>query len=412
MKITKIIAIMILLILFILIIFNIFIAFNPDDNFIERIKSTSKTDEFNLISYILDETPTKAFFSESIVNVFDYENLEFTKIKKSYDNTFYVLSQYSNNNYLFEIDESLNILKSFEIDRGNVYIYDFVKIENSFVFVGSKNNKPYLLKTSNDGDHLYSNSLNVDGRYNVIKSFDNDFIAAGRIIENSKSNAYISYFNKDGERIWDNIFVGQNNDEINDITININEIIAVGMTNSNPHRAYNVLILKYNIDGIRLYSGNYGYLTHNEYVHTAKIDIENYLYMGGFIEPVEKTNWRNFFVKTIENIEIEGEIKAEIRDVRGVSNLSRITEMIIHNERVYMIGYAIESWPIHNGFLKIINKNGYLIEQNIYGTTNSEKLNSFVINKNGELIIVGSQTKDNITYPLIIKTDNLYKVEF
>jgi hypothetical protein len=213
-----------------------------------------------------------------------------------------------------------------------------------------------------------------------------------------------------GDRIWDKRFGRNNNEEIKDIVVTLNEYIFVGTTNSNPTKVTNTLILKYSIDGINIFDGVYGTDTHNEHITVSFLDEESKLYFAGYVETLDSRNWKSLFVRTVEDIQNEGIVVSEIRETRGIQNLSRIEDMKYKDGNIYKIGFSVESWPDYDGFLRISNKNGYVIEQRIYGSNNEERIYSFEFSDDGGIIMVGYQKNENKNIPLIIKTDNFFRI--
>ncbi|MDY6896399.1 MAG: hypothetical protein SVO01_13430, partial [Thermotogota bacterium] len=81
------------------------------------------------------------------------------------------------------------------------------------------------------------------------------------------------------------------------------------------------------------------------------------------------------------------------------------------NNQIYLLGVCVDNWPDYDLFLRIINPNGVLIEQKIYGTNAQELIYSFEILPAGEILGTGQvNDSNNQVYPLIIKTDSSYGI--
>ena len=410
MKVLKIMILSITAIIIFMFLFGIIHNLGISHKETERIISANKEKSFDYVEYISNYKMASAFETFSKASkVENFEGFIFTKIKKI-NNEYAVLAYGTDENYLVFFDEDIEIKRSFLIERGNVRFYDFGYFDKEYIFVGEKNQKPYYLKTSDTGSHLSSNSISSNGRYNVVKALYEGFIMAGYVIENGVRNAYINKINMFGDRIWDKRFGRNNNEEIKDIVVTLNEYIFVGTTNSNPTKVTNTLILKYSIDGINIFDGVYGTDTHNEHITVSFLDEESKLYFAGYVETLDSRNWKSLFVRTVEDIQNEGIVVSEIRETRGIQNLSRIEDMKYKDGNIYKIGFSVESWPDYDGFLRISNKNGYVIEQRIYGSNNEERIYSFEFSDDGGIIMVGYQKNENKNIPLIIKTDNFFRI--
>jgi hypothetical protein len=80
--------------------------------------------------------------------------------------------------------------------------------------------------------------------------------------------------------------------------------------------------------------------------------------------------------------------------------------MKLNNENLYMGGFSVEKWPDYNGFIRVNNKNGVLIEQKIYGKSDEERFYDFILANDKSVIAVGYVKRNDLVYPLIMKTDS------
>jgi len=271
--------------------------------------------------------------------------------------------------------------------------------------VGQKDEKPYILSINESGSKLWSEVYNFGGSFSFIKPLSTGFLIGGHKYDENNKQSYIVEINDVGDKIWEDIYGRSDDEELVDAFVFGSQIYTVGTTNSNPRKQKDLLFLRYSTDGIRNFEGEYGDQYFDEFPSSMLIDKEGYVYVGGYSIPSGKTTWQNFFFKSVQNLEESGKIKTEKFDNHSIQNLSRITSMKMTEDKLYFGGFSVEKWPDYNGFIRVNNKNGVLLDQKIYGKDSEERFYDFVVAKDNSVITVGYLQRNDIVYPLIMKTD-------
>ncbi|MDN5341274.1 MULTISPECIES: hypothetical protein [Oceanotoga] len=411
MKFIKGIIIIILVFIAIMLFISVFNVFNSK-NYRSHENITSKTayERQNFVDYIQNPDIIKNVSNSYYFKTIQDKGIVFNKVKNINNEKYAVLGYGDNNNLLYEFDIEGNIQKKFLIESGYVRFYDFAYKNGSYIFVGEKGQKPYILSIDSNGGKTWSNIFQKDGRFYVVNSTLDGFIVGGYSKKDDNRQAYIAELNSIGNKIWDSEYGREDAEEIKDIYVNPNYIVAVGVTNSNPKKQNDILILKYSREGVLKFDGEYGNSIYDEFTTSAIIDENNKLYVSGYIVPENQSTWKPFLLKTVSDIERDGQVKPEFFETKAVQNLSRILEMKKIGERIYTAGFSVEKWPDYDGFIKIMNLNGNLIEQKIFGTENEDRIYSFDIAEDHSIIAVGYQSAGNTVYPLILKTDSNYRL--
>ena len=404
MKISKKIVLIIMNFLFSLFLIAFFLIITDGNFDAAYIQSSSKYEAKDFVKYISSNKEVKKSGGVHYFKVLDENNIVFSKIHYLNKDLYGVLGKGNGKNYIYTINLNGEIKQKLLVGGNEVDFYDFTYFDGSLILVGKKEERPYVLSMSENGEKLWSKIYNTGGRFNVIKNNSNDFIIAGYISNKMKKQAYISEINISGGIVWESEYGREDNEEINDFIIEPNDIIAVGDTNSNPKKQYDVLVLKYSREGIRLYSNAYGKETQNEYGLSAFS--EGSLYVGGYVIPINQNAWKTFTLKTVKGIEEDGSIKAEWFEVRNVKKMSRIIEIKSINEKIYATGFCLDTWPDYDGFLRIIEKNSNFYYMGIYGSSKEERFYSFEEAKDGGIIMVGYQKNGDIVKPLVVKTNS------
>ena len=140
-------------------------------------------------------------------------------------------------------------------------------------------------------------------------------------------------------------------------------------------------------------------------------DKEGNIYIGGYLSTLNQKEWKAFFMKVSKNIKNQNNLDVLFFETQSIKTLSRIEDMKYYDDKIYLMGVTVETWPDYDIFLKIVNQNGILIDQRIYGKKDQEHLNSFEILEDGGILGVGKfADSNNETYPLIIKTGSDYRI--
>ncbi|PNR95630.1 hypothetical protein [Petrotoga sp. 9PWA.NaAc.5.4] len=392
-------------------VYNIFIMFKKDNDSINYLTSGYNYSQVPFIDYISSEEKVRKVTSNAFINVLDEKNVVFKKIKKLSSNEYAVLAENSNQYYIYYMDAQGQIKSKTFIESGNIRLNDFEYINNTFTVVGSKNGKPYIVNISRNGSMNWSKILNYQGEINKITYGLNEYTVGGHITINNNQQAYIGKFNTSGNTIWEHIYGRENEEEIIDIIDNGNSIIAVGRTNSNLEKENNLLFLEYSKDGFLLFYDEYGSSVYHEYPKSLLKDKEGNIYIGGYLSTLNQKEWKAFFMKVSKDIKNQNNLDVLFFETQSIKALSRIEDMKYYNDKIYLMGVTVETWPDYDIFLKIVNQNGILIDQRIYGKNNQEHLNSFEILEDEGILGVGKFVdSNNETYPLIIKTGSDYRI--
>lgn len=394
------------IIVIIVFLFNIILSLTNPDFSVKYLESSNNKTKKSFTEYINQpgKVPIKSKYS--YFKEIDDPGIVFTKIKKYKDDKFLVLGYNSGQNTLFEFDISGNIISQKNIERGNVRFFDFVYSNNVINLVGQKDQKPYILSINESGTKLWSEVYNSGGSFNFIKTLSTGFLLGGNIYTEQNKQSYIVEINDVGDKIWQDTYGRSDDEDLIDAYSFGSQIYTVGTTNSNPRKQYDLLFLRYSSDGIRNFEGEYGDQFFDEHPTSLLIDKDGYIYVGGYSIPSGKTTWQNFFFKSVPNLEENGTIKVEKFDNHSVQNLSRITSMKLKENKLYFGGFSVEKWPDYNGFIRVNNKNGVLLDQKIYGKDDEERFYDFLIAEDNSVLAIGYVKKNNIVYPLIMKTDS------
>lgn len=387
-------------------ILNIFLALTGPDSNLEYLVTSGNAYDISFNEYISQEgiVPIKSKYS--YFTEVNEPGVVFTKIIKFKEDKYLILGYNSGENILFETDISGNILSKRIIEKGNVRFYDLTYFNNVINLVGEKENKPYILSINESRSKLWSEVYNFGGSFSFIKPLSTGYLMGGYKYTENNKQSFILEINEVGNKIWEDTYGRSDDEELLDAFLFGSQIYTVGITNSNPRKQKDLLFLRYSTDGIRNFEGEYGDQYFDEYPSSLIMDKEGYVYVGGYSIPSGKTTWQNFFFKSVKNLEENGKIKTLKFDNHSIQNLSRITSMTLDNENLYMGGFSVEKWPDYNGFIRINNKNGVLIEQKIYGKSDEERFYDFVIANDKSIIAVGYIKRNDIVYPLLMKTDS------
>jgi len=390
---------------------GIYLSNSKNNDAVDFLSSSYDSPSEPLIQYLSNMQEVKTSNSQSFFKKVDESGTYFTKIIQTGNNEYVSLGVKGNQYYLYFIDEEGGIRKEVFIESGQVNINDFVFFNNSFTLVGQKNGKPYVLNMSKMGEMNWSVVINYQGVLNTIKNTSGSYIIGGMVVANGNSQAYISEINLTGKKIWENMYGRDKEEKIIDLVINNNRIIAAGTSNSNPEKQNDLLILEYSREGILLFSDEYGYATFHENPNSIAQDNEGNIYIGGYLTTINEREWKGFIMKISKEIEQKDNLQVEYFETLSIKSLSRVEEVKFYNGQIFLLGICVDNWPDYDAFLRIINPNGTLIEQKIYGTNDQESIYSFEILSAGEIFGTG-QTKDsnNEIYPLIIKTDSSYTI--
>ncbi|TGG88753.1 hypothetical protein [Geotoga petraea] len=387
-------------------VLNIILALTGPDSNLEYLVTSGNANGTSFNEYINQEGTVPIKSKYSYFTEIDEPGVVFTKIIKFKDDKYFILGYNAGENILFETDISGNVLSKRVIEKGNVRFYDLTYFNNVINFVGEKENKPYILSINESGSKLWSEVYNFGGSFSFIKPLSTGYLIGGYKYTENNKQSYILEINEVGTKIWEDTYGRSDDEELLDAFLFGSQIYTVGNTNSNPRKQKDLLFLRYSTDGIRNFQGEYGDQYYDEYPASIIIDKEGYVYVGGYSIPSGKTTWQNFFFKSVKNLEENGEIKTLKFDSHSIQNLSRITSMVLDNDNLYMGGFSVEKWPDYNGFIRINNKNGVLIEQKIYGKSDEERFYDFIIANDKSVIAVGYIKRNDIVYPLLMKTDS------
>lgn len=390
---------------------GIYLSNSKTNDTVDFLSSTYSSQKEPLIRYLSDTQEVRSTNSQSFFKKIDEKGTYLTKISQISNNEYVSLAVKGNQYFLYFLDEEGSIRKEIFIESGQVHINDFVFFNNTFTFVGQKNGKPYILNISKTGETNWSLVINYQGALNTIKNTSGSYVVGGWIIENTNSQAYISEVNLSGKKVWENTYGRDGEERIVDLVIDNNRIITVGTSNSNPQKQNDLLILVYSREGILLFFDEYGYTTFHENPNSIVQDNEGNIYIGGYISTINEKEWKGFIMKISKEIMQRDTLKVEYFETLAIKSLSRVEEIKVYNNQIYLMGVCVDNWPNYDLFLRIINPNGVLIEQKIYGTNDQESIYSFEILPAGEILGTG-QVKDsnNQIYPLIIKTDSSYAI--
>ncbi|PNR96157.1 hypothetical protein [Petrotoga olearia] len=390
---------------------GIYLTNSKTNDTVDFLSSTYVSQEEPLIRYLSDTQELRSTNSQSFFKKIDEKGTYLTKISQISNNEYVSIAVKGNQYFLYFLDEEGSIRKEIFIESGQVRINDFVFFNNTFTFVGQKNGKPYILNISKTGETNWSLVINYQGALSTIKNTSGSYVVGGWVIENTNSQAYISEVNLSGKKIWENTYGRDREERIVDLVIDNNRIITVGTSNSNPQKQNDLLILVYSREGILLFSDEYGYTTFHENPNSIVQDNEGNIYIGGYITTLNELEWKGFIMKISKDLEQKDTLEVEYFETLAIKSLSRVEELKVYNNQIYLMGVCVDNWPNYDLFLRIINPNGVLIEQKIYGTNEQELIYSFEILPAGEILGTG-QVKDsnNEIYPLIIKTDSSYSI--
>jgi len=390
---------------------GIYLSNSKTNDTVDFLSSTYDSQKEPLIQYLSDTQEVRSTNSQSFFKKIDENGTYLTKIIQTSNNEYVSLAIEGNQYYLYFIDEEGSIRKEIFVESGQVSINDFVFFNNTFTLVGQKNGKPYILNISKVGEMNWSLVINYQGTLNTIKNTSGSYVVGGWVITNGNSQAYISEINLTGKKIWENMYGRDKVEQIVDLVIDNNRIITAGTSNSNPEKQNDLLILEYSREGILLFSDEYGYTTFHENPNNIAQDNEGNIYIGGYITTLNEQEWKGFIMKISKELEQKDNLEVEYFETLSIKSLSRVEKVKVYNEQIYLLGVCIDNWPDYDLFLRIINPNGVLIEQKIYGTNDQELIYSFEILPAGEILGTGQvKVSNNQVYPLIIKTDSSYAI--
>lgn len=389
------------------------LLFSKKDVSIAYLTTNSEYEKTPFLEYISSDEKAKLiqnagdFFFHQI----DEKNTVFKKIKKIGNNEYVLLVEIKDQYYVYFINNNGEIKNKVFIDSGNVRLNDLIISNNNFIFVGQKNGKPYVLNTSKSGSMNWSSILNYQGILNTIKMSSNGYLVAGQVSINNNMQAYISLLNQNGNKIWENSFGRENEEKIVDFIVNSNNIIAVGTSNSNIEKQYNLLVLEYSKDGSLLFYDEYGNTVYNEYPTSIENDDQGNIYIGGYASSLNEKEWKSFFMKVSNSIKNNNLLDVDFFEILSIKPLSRIEELKVVDNTVVMAGVCVEQWPNYDIFIQVTNLNGIVLEQKIYGGDDQELISSFEISDEGGIIGVGKITNsESEVYPLLFKTDSNYRI--
>lgn len=389
------------------------LLFSKKDVSIAYLTTNSEYEKTPFLEYISSDEKAKLiqnagdFFFHQI----DEKNTVFKKIKKIGNNEYVLLVEIKDQYYVYFINNNGEIKNKVFIDSGNVRLNDLIISNNNFIFVGQKNGKPYVLNTSKSGSMNWSTILNYQGILNTIKMSSNGYLVAGQVSINNNMQAYISLLNQNGNKIWENSFGRENEEKIVDFIVNSNNIIAVGTSNSNIEKQYNLLVLEYSKDGSLLFYDEYGNTVYNEYPTSIENDDQGNIYIGGYASSLNEKEWKSFFMKVSNSIKNNNLLDVDFFEILSIKPLSRIEELKVVDNTVVMAGVCVEQWPNYDIFIQVTNLNGIVLEQKIYGGDDQELISSFEISDEGGIIGVGKITNsESEVYPLLFKTDSNYRI--
>jgi hypothetical protein len=170
-----------------------------------------------------------------------------------------------------------NYAKSVAIDgydniivTGSVYTGDICKW---YTIKYNSNGQELWNKTFSNGNNAYANA--------VTTSSDNSIIVMGTIYQQTNEDMYLIKYDEMGNELWNRYYDYSVGDTFADITTNsVNDIIVAGST-FETGQDKNYVLVKYDSNGIFLWSIFYDRYCNDDYGNGVAVDTQNDIYITG-----------------------------------------------------------------------------------------------------------------------------------
>ncbi|NQU05830.1 MAG: T9SS type A sorting domain-containing protein [Calditrichaeota bacterium] len=177
--------------------------------------------------------------------------------------------------------------------RNGDYCYSMIRTdEGDFILAGTTRSfgagryDMWLIKIDADGDSLWSQTYGGESNdecYSMIKTEDGGYALAGctRSTGNGIQNVLIVKTSVDGDSLWSRTFGGRNYQECRSIIQTVDGgYVLVGNTSSFGSGAYDVWVVRINVDGDSLWSRTYGGENSDYGMSVIQTDDGGYLIAG------------------------------------------------------------------------------------------------------------------------------------
>ena len=191
----------------------------------------------------------------------------------------------------------------------------------------------------------------------VMDSNKNLYIAANIYINDYwPTDVVVNCFNNEGEILWTDTYQGEDYDKAIELKLDNDNNIYLGLNTRNSLNINDILILKYNTQGIKIDSIRIkNQFNNNIYLNGLDTDANNFLYLTG-ITFTDNNKMLTWVSKLDSSMETLWQNNLSISD----STRKYPTKIFVNNDRISIIGNTRRTYPLN---LPYDNQSDYLLFQ-------------------------------------------------
>lgn len=392
------------LLAFFSLVFILSVAFLYKNDPIENLTSQSSSQEF--IEYISSGEKTEKLLGSTFIKFFDANGGEFLKICASEKNSYGVLMKSYDGYRIYTMDSKGTVLYSFAVEKSSAQINDIKYRDGLFILAGSKEGFAYIgAYGAADGQLRWSNFLNLKGEFKTLRPVSQGYLAGGYLINAQSKQALTTELNLNGDTVWTDTYTRGDNEYISSIVPLADGFFAIGSSNSNPLKDFNIFILRYDIHGIKKFDGALIIDHHDETPLSAVSDKEENLFICGLRTDASSYIQKSLILKIPFPKDDTDRLKETFLDIKAIDKQSGLNSIIFQNNRVYCVGSISTDDGKLCGFLKILNSDGSLYYERVYDVGEKTWLSDIIPTHENTLLIVGATVKNGIKTPTVFSTD-------
>lgn len=329
---------------------------------------------------------------------------------------------------------------------GNYYMAGITSSSGKIAFNGHqviKNNlsDAFLVKINNEGERVwatyyggseidiaYGVGVGTDGNVAIVgeTASQSDIATSGSHQENiggGSSDAFIAYFNSDGERLWASYYGGFETDKFNDVSLDNfgnayvagfsrsdNNIFSGGFQSQRNGDADGILV-KFNPLGERRWGTYYGGSS-NDYINSVDLDPDGNIYFCGTTESNSNIaanghqnsisgDFEAFLVKFDPNGDREwgtyfGGIKADIGNKISVSGEKILLAGSSQSSGIAINGNQLIIGGAYDGFYSLFDSDGEFDHSSYIGGNQNDDIRGCFLTEDAIYLTGYSRSNDNI----------------
>lgn len=392
------------LLAFFSLVFILSVAFLYKSDPVEKLIPHSSSREF--IEYISSGEKTEKLLGSTFIKLFDVKGGEFLKICTSEKNSYGVLMKSDDGYRIYTIDSRGAVLYSFAAERSSAKINDIKYKDGLYLLAGEKEGFAYIgAYGAADGQLRWSNFLNLKGEFKTLRPVSQGYLAGGYLLNAQSKQALTTELNLNGDTVWTDTYTRGDNEYISSIVPLADGFFAIGSSNSNPLKDFNVLILRYDIHGIKRFDGALIIEHHDETPLSAVSDKEENLFICGLRTDASSYAQKSLILKLPFPKDDTDRLKETFLDIKAIDKQSSLNSIIFHNNRAYCVGSISADDGKLCGFLKIINSDGSLYYERVYDINEKSWFSDIIPTQENTLLIVGAVVKNGVKTPAVFSTD-------